>query len=204
MIIDRKRRLAFVHIPKTGGTSITAALFQVRGYEAQHRHGWQMERHDRRTMHDGLRPFDGREECTVFASVRNPFGRMLSYYSAVRRREPVGKSPPFVALIREAKAKAFDDWMEAFASSPRYAWFRRSQSEMIRCRDDRVDEVLRFERLADDWADLCARIDLQDVDPLPHANKSEHGHWRDEIGERGRAVIERLYARDLDELGYEW
>jgi hypothetical protein len=60
--------------------------------------------------------------------------------------------------------------------------------------------VGRYERLADDFAEVCRRMGVQR--PLPHLNASDRPgreQWTDAAVERAREV----YSRDFDAFGYD-
>ncbi|MBV6513619.1 MAG: hypothetical protein FMNOHCHN_03154 [Ignavibacteriaceae bacterium] len=53
-------------------------------------------------------------------------------------------------------------------------------------------EILRFERLKQDWADLLQKYQIQGLpDFLPHENQSQHKDWREEIsGENLKMILD--------------
>ena len=199
MIIDPRRGFAFVHIPKTGGTSITSALFRDR-HDVNPK-GWQMKHHRRNTMHDGLRAFPERSRCLVFAFVRNPYDRIVSYYHAMRRSDPAGY-PKSRAFMETAHRSDLESFLLRIEGDLKVGWFTRTQRAATRTANDVCDFIGRFERLEEDFAEVCRRIGIE-VE-LPRINVSSHGHYRDELTPTARAVVERMWGEDLEEFGYRW
>ena len=98
MIISHGRRYIFVHIPKTGGTSLALALEaramaddvligdtpkaikrrrrRLRGLETSGR----LWKHSRLADIEGLVTREQMAEYFTFTLVRNPWDRMVSYY----------------------------------------------------------------------------------------------------------------------------
>src|SRR6056297_2254065 len=114
MIVSRGRRYIFVHIPKTGGTSMALALEdramaddvlvgdtpkarrrrkRLKGVETAGR----LWKHSTLAEAEGLITRAEMAELFTFALVRNPWDRMVSYYHWLRNQE---FDHPQVALAR--------------------------------------------------------------------------------------------------------
>ena len=63
-----------------------------------------------------------------------------------------------------------------------------------------VTRMLRFERLADDWRELCQDIGVE-VD-LPTINQSDHMQWQAAYTSEMRARLSYLYHGDFALLPY--
>ena len=121
MIISRGRRYIFVHIPKTGGTSLALAL-EARAMKddiligdtpkAKRRRGRvaKLNAAGRLWKHSTLADIEGVveraefDELFVFTLVRNPWDRMVSYYHWLRVQ---AFSHPAVALAKSSDFKSF-------------------------------------------------------------------------------------------------
>jgi hypothetical protein len=67
-----------------------------------------------------------------------------------------------------------------------------------------VDQVLRFERLADDFAEVSRHIFGEEV-RLPKRNVSrDPTHYRDFYDAAGRALIAEKYRDDIEAFGYRF
>lgn len=66
-----------------------------------------------------------------------------------------------------------------------------------------VEHLIRFESLADGWAEVCRRVGVQHE--LPHLRNAQQdrgfGH-EDFLTDAARAVVAKLYARDFEWFGY--
>jgi len=72
LIINRKRKFAYIHIPKTGGTSLSSILLKVDGSEIL-------------AIHDSIRLLNDVDDYFIFTIVRNPFTRLASaYYDRIK------------------------------------------------------------------------------------------------------------------------
>ena len=105
----------FIHIPKTGGESIT--LYLERNLPTER---WQ-GKHSRACHHD----ID--DDVFVFTCVRNPYHRVLSGYFYMLRR---GRNPKMTL-----EQFIFDYDMKDYVAHPQWEWVK----------DARVDHIARLE-----------------------------------------------------------
>jgi len=217
------RGFIFVHIPKTGGTSVTAALhnagvvFDFDGDGIWGRlealpNGADVLRRLKRTfpintiVHFAekhlpaqiLREFVTREvwqRAFSFAIVRNPWDLVVStyFFIAEHRGDFDRLEPDYADIIGRSDFARFVRLYPMIASD---------QTSMIEDDAGRiiVDFVGRFERLAEDFASACARIDLRSE--LPQLNTTAHQTYRNYYDDDTRALIEHHFRRDIARFGY--
>ncbi len=188
----------FVHIPKTAGSSVANALF---GSQVGHR---PIRRH--LAYHPVLV-----RSYFKFAFVRNPWDRLHSAYKyfansvgsrahrdhrwANEHIAPFGSFLEFVsALDRPSFAKRVR----------RYSHFRDQLDWVVDPRTGEValDFIGRFESLAEDFAEICRRLEV-DV-ALPHRRPSGGGDYRSEYDAHSIEIIRKVYVRDIDAFGYDF
>ncbi len=215
------RGFAFVHIPKTGGTSLVRALAAERTeYTA---YGvWDMleaspEREAIATAirrNFGLASFvsfpqqhlpaaalrallgDAWDSLFSFACVRNPWDMLVSTYAFARAHAPgvSTEDPDRSALM--ARCDTFARFVEL------YPLLRADQTAMVSDGDlVLVTEVLRFERLADDVAALRDRLGLTLALGFENASARE-ADYRTYFTPRTQALAAKHFARDIDRFGY--
>ncbi len=198
MIWSPSRKLCFIHIPKTGGTSIEIA------YEPQIRFGdvmlaaWRLglDVSYGKYLHVGkhspairIAQLVGRQEfnaCFSFAVVRDPVDRMVSYYNCIHSYNHTG--PYEIALKAIAD---FADFVEATA--PRFS----SQALLVldpQAQEVMVSRLIPYPRLEEGWRQICDMFGLDA--PLPHVNASRPVAL--EVSDEARALVRRLYAVDCD------
>ena len=185
----------FVHIPKTGGTSIEkffgAKLFARTG---KHHSVSQL----RQEVGD-----DDWNHYFKFSFVRNPWDRMVSYFN--------WRSQDLQNV--DIKGRTFKEWLtfllaEDFSSLTLNHSFQsgiKPQFAMLADGDKlAVDFVGRFENLQYDFDRVCDRIGIE-RQILPHKNAMPRKqHYTDFYDEESQALVRTLYLQDIECFGYEF
>ena len=179
----------FIHINKTGGTSVDKAL----GIPAK----------DHRTVREVQRSI-GRDKWTdaySFAFVRNPYDKVVSHFHyRVRtgRIEGTGESD-------------FANWVErAYGPDPDLSIripekMFLPQMEWLAGEDGHraVDFIGRFETLDADFATVADRLGFRGR-TLPVLNVTANRRpTRDYFDRRSAAIVTTHFARDFENFGYE-
>ncbi len=205
MIISPGRRYIFVHIPKTGGTSLALAL-EDRAMKddiligdtpkAQRRKRRLQEinapgrvwKHATLADIEGVVPLDDK---LVFTLVRNPWDRVVSYYHWLKDQN---FSHPAVAL---AKQQSFTD----FVCAPATQSALRANPYGHYVTGAAAPVFVRIEHFAADIAPVVAHLgfDLE----LPRVNASDRARdWTRYYCERSKAIIAEVCAEDIERFGY--
>lgn len=215
MILSRDRGLIFVHIPKTGGTSLARAL-ETRATatdiligdtpKARRRRGrvarlqgqarGRLWKHSTLADIDGLLTPDDIAAMFTVTLVRNPWDRMLSYYTWARAQHFDHPA------VRRAKTLDF----EGFLSAPetRAACAAQPARAYMTAADGReyARLFIRLEALTEDaaplWAHLGFRLDI------PHLNASARGEYRRHYSDRSAAILAKIAAEDIARFGYRF
>lgn len=197
MIWSASRNFCFIHIAKTGGTSITAAyephmVFNdvvlggtVMGERLQDQYRRRFALH----KHSGARAIidaagaEAFARAYTFAVLRDPVDRMVSLYRWLRGG-PAGGHP-----LRDV---ALANGLEAFATIARQSF--TPQAAQVKVNGIvAVTRLYRFDELARSWAAVAAMLGIDA--PIPHSNESKAAPV--EVSPAARAVIEASYAEDL-------
>lgn len=175
----------FIHINKTGGSSIEAAL----GIPFQHRTAAEV-------IEDiGVDRWSRR---FTFAFVRNPWDKVASHYRYRVRTDQTGLASAgigfeeWVHLAYGERDPRFYDKPRMFM--PQVDWISDASGRVA------VDFVGRFESLRDDFQRVCRALGRRA--DLPHLKRSNRGDYRELYGRDSAEVVARRFAPDLDAFGY--
>lgn len=177
----------FIHINKTGGTSIVKAL----DLPGEHRTALE------KIQELGRKRWDN---CFSFAVIRNPWDKVVSHYAYRVQTNQTGLG---------AKDLEFKDWVRAAYGDRDPAYYDRPkmfQSQTDWCVDETgtivVNHFCRFENLNADFAEVCQKIG-KNVE-LPHLKSSKRGNYREYYDDQTRDIIADRFAKDLENFKYEF
>lgn len=186
-------RAIFVHTPKAAGTSIALSIFGELPYHYM--------------AADYLAIF-GRstfEAYLTFTFVRNPWDRLYSAYTYLSRGGWDDKDKAWAAE-HLAPYRDFADFVRQGLERPEIQAFMHfiPQHEFVCDRRGRVlvKHVGYFETIADDFRTICGRIGVDAA--LAHTNRSTEADYRGHYDEQTRAIVARVYARDIAIFGYDF
>lgn len=206
MRISDSHQLLFVHVQKTGGVSMERVLAEhipdlrqvgpARHYTLSQILKWEPE----------LRTY------WIVGFVRNPWARMLSWWSMIRDVQTAVSQGVDSVGTRQMTRNRF--W-QAVAKYPDFETFldrgpqehkrlRRPQVEYLSTRTRRADFIGRTESYEADVRAVLARLGYPVPTMLPHANRSEHGSYRDHYSPAARDRVAEVFRKDIDAFGYEF
>lgn len=196
-MISRKHKFIFIHIPKTGGTSIERALNidpvnlsvdNLTGF--LHNFGW--------LQHCTLQEMELKFNIKLnnflkFTVIRNPWDRMVSNYFYSKRRD----------------SKKYSTFNE-FVFQPKYANQYHQKHDLSQfdfvCDNQgkiNIDYFCRFENLQHDFNMICDKLEIS-RSQLPHTKKTNHKHYTEYYDDQTRQIVAERYAKDIKYFGYEF
>lgn len=205
MLISHKHKFVFVHVPKTGGDSVSAALSEfadVDGSQGRSKH-WPARRiRNEHFVGSGL----AWSSCHSFGVIRNPWQQVHSDYWFCRQ-SPVpgielGSWRDKVIRCKQIDFAQFvvDMCGEHGQSGP--GLFRHYLSD--RDGNPMVSQVIRQEDLTTQWPTLCERLGLPAIE-LPRKNVTPNrSDYREDYDERSRFLVGRKFADDVARFGYSF
>jgi hypothetical protein len=216
MVISNKYKFLFVHIAKTGGTSIRSTLERYRlrdplylpqficsriSHLTGHRIGCKIPRHAKVIAAYEMLPRDLFNSLFKFAFVRNPWDLQVSSFHHIKRERP----------HRMEGHEDFESFLRWKFDLERPYQFHIDTS--IELQSDYlvdlhgnvlVDFIGRFENLAEDFAHICDRIGIK-TPTLAHKRKAgDRKSYRKYYTDDTAALVARHFKADIDMFGYSF
>lgn len=208
MRVSDSNRVLFVHVPKTGGSTIDA-MFDNEVPDAR--------RVEDRARHAPLgRLLKAEPELAdywIFGFVRNPWARMVSWWSMVNgvfASVAAGDPKAIQKIERFPKAwlpeGEFADDFDAFVleGTAKIAKVGRPQIHTLSSPERKADFIGRIESYDADYNQVRRRLGLPEIEVAPRKNKSKHRDYREYYNETTRRKVEEVYADDIEAFGYEF
>jgi len=146
LLINRTQKWAFIHIPKTGGTTITSLLQTIPGTQLVNSHGTINELTDV-------------DDYFIFSFVRNPYTRFASWYEHYKKQNSYNK--PFSDFINSINHLDF-----VFFSQEYFLYHGATDTK-------KVSFVGKFENYENDLKFIFEKINVN-FEKVPHLNPNKY------------------------------
>ncbi len=206
MRVSDSRRFVYVHNQKTGGvtmeTVLDRAVPDVRG-DRPNRH---------LTLTQILEQEPALTDYWIFGVVRNPWARMVSWWSMIHDGVTRAAQGNQGAIKRIQKysvwriVSTYPDFEHFIMHGPdEIPRLGQPQLSRLQAPQRNADYIGRTETLTADIATILAHLGLPASEEIPRKNASSHaGSYRDFYTLTTRERVAQLYAADIDEFGYEF
>lgn len=216
MLLSHRYNFLFVHIAKTGGTSVRTALQKYRWRDPYYLPQWlaskmsglvnhevaiKLPRHCKAITAQEMLPREFYNALFKFAFVRNPWDLQVSSYHHIQRERPQLLEPgeSFEAFLRR-KLDPERPWQYHIDTSitRQTDYLTDLRGELI------VDFIGRYENLQADFDTACDRIGLA-RQVLPHRRKADdRNRYREYYDASTRALVAEHFAADIERLDYSF
>lgn len=200
-MICHRRKVIFVHLRRTAGNSIEAALGGILLFDRWFRRTdtWDNGLHRGRSWYK--RDRRGHRIHATAAEIRSLYPREFDrYFRFTIVRNPWEQTASLYGRLHphDARFAGFRDWLRRFdldrGTVPQASLF----DDDGRCL---VDFIGRFERLQEDFAAACGRAGMPRC-ALPRTNSGTGLALAEVYDDESRERVERLYAADIARFGY--
>lgn len=214
MLLSIKYNFLFVHIAKTGGTSVRAALAPLRwrdpmfipqfiasrlSHATGHRIASKFPRHAKIIAAKEMLPRELFEKLFKFAFVRNPWDLQVSSWHHLRRERPhlIDHLPGFESFLRW-KLDPERPYQYHIDTSIEH------QTDYLKDLDGTilVDFIGKYENLQEDYEEACRRIRIKPP-TLPHKRQAkERTDYRDYYDDDLAQLVADYFREDIETFGY--
>lgn len=187
-MINDKHKFIFIHIGKTGGTSIEHALNpnvkldsrkSILGTGNTNLKGKHYSAIQYKNKFENI--FDS---YFKFTFVRNPWDLEVSLYKWFDLC--FKKNTPFKKHLQSRQDRmGFTRWM-----------CDSNQNNL-------VDFIGKFENLQEDFNIICDKIGIPQQ-KLPHKNRTKHKHYTEYYDDETRQIVAEKCAKDIEHFGYQF
>jgi hypothetical protein len=185
MVLD-ELQLAFVHIARTGGTSIEAAL---AGQD-----WWNISPDTKHMSARQTRAQMGEEKWSTFfkfSIVRNPWDRVVSMFA----------TSWWMGDDRQCDAKAeFEYFIENLTPHPNEKYSSLMYSEII---NEQLDMIIRYEAIQKGFDKVCELVGKPPV-ILGREESRQRRHYSVYYTDTTRKKVGELFKRDIEDYQYKF
>ena len=209
-MICRQRKIIFIHIPKTGGTSIEDIIWGTNRKQRSPEQLWMgivgpgRNKYQTGGLQHLLAAQVRREvgadlfgACFKFAVVRNPWDKAVSQYvymkqrRDLRRRIGINRFSSFKTYLSRLHRFDHVQWM------PQWRFLLDENGEML------MDFIGRFEDFEADVRNALAQVNIP-CNTLPHEKKGKRDHYARYYDQESREMVAHIYAKDIELFGYSF
>jgi hypothetical protein len=219
MLVSHGRKLVFVHIQKTGGDTVSRLMGEsipdIFCFKAKHEFAVK-----------AAAELERWNEYFKFAFVRNPWDRLVSWYSMIKDAETIRwhqiltnqRIRSHFRQTRENKlwryvlhnSSTFEEFIinctdEIEVDEGVYYSFAYNQLDYIADSNDDllVDFIGRFESFGSDLYKVYDRLGLE-LGSIPHENRSVRGHYSTFYTPETETIVRKRFQRDIEYFGYKF
>ena len=188
-MVSHKHKCIFVHIIKTGGTSIEKFF---RGGKVHKFAKNYKKRVGNKKWNNYFK----------FTFVRNPWDKMVSQYFYIQKRKEGKYELKFREFILAFESCPESEYIKGNGVAVRYnpiqlPWILDDNGNCL------VDFIGRYENLQEDFNTVCDKIGIPQQ-KLPHENKSKHKHYTEYYDEKTKQIVAKKYAKDIEYFEYKF
>ena len=203
MPVCHERKIAFVHVPKTAGTSVFNYFEFKKNVRSLHRcfcnYTVSLTHLTLHQMHDLINI----KNYYKFAFVRNPWDRLVSKFNFDLQQNK-GSIKPFYHNGN------FDDFIKNLSDNFNYI-LQLKPTQFISChfvpqtnfvfsKKIKLDFLGRFENFDQDISKLAEKFNIKKE--IKHENKTNHKSYDLYYSNKTRDIVEKLYKEDIKNFGY--
>ena len=200
---SKEKNFIYIHLPKTGGTSICHALskFATEDYKV---HDGKLKKKDTAyrlyidgkhfNKHELLVEVKNRLEGSFynnafkFTCVRNPYERVISHYF-------------WKFETNEFNRKKFIDFFSGKKKNNTH-WGSQKRSVTIENKVE-MDYIIKMENIQEDFNEVCSQLNIDKI-ILPHKNKTNHSHYREYYNDNMKNLVTEWYKEDIEFFKYNF
>lgn len=208
MMIDHEHKFIFIHIPKTGGTSVETFFMPSIKDRIKNVYGSSPLQPDNQAhlkfYHLQIQyPHLNFDEYFKFAVVRNPWDRVVSNFFHTKRKQR--KDLRKFLGFGMSKDFTFNEFVEKIQHLKKQHPHYDEQWSFLIDKQEKfnMDYIARMENLENDFMKICKKLKIADS-KIPHVNKAKRGSYVKYYNDETKQIVAEKYARDIEYFNYEF
>jgi hypothetical protein len=189
------QNIEFIHIPKTGGTTILSHLSTLDSNK------FDVDRLHRTALQYSAIDNDFESKFT-FSVVRNPYQRLVSLWQYELKKQLGTKNInykhylDFNVWLKEQACHL--DWNRAFMILPQWHWISNWDNNCI------IKKVYKFENFNDIIIDLSSMLNTKfDVNLVTNTSMKKH-NYKEISNSESKNIMLKLCKVDCEKFNYDW
>jgi len=213
-MISKKYKCIFIHIPKTGGSSIESLIWNKYSKTEENLWNGFIDEYHNKYQTGGLQHLKAVQVLNEispfrfnnyfkFTIVRNPFDKAVSQFEYLKKRKDLRD---FIGI---KSSSSFKNYLELIQEKNHVQWEPQTNFIYDSKNELMVDFLGRFEDYDNDVNHILDVIGKRrgffgKPRSIPHLKKSSRRHYSSYYDEESVKLIEQIYGRDLDLLNYQF
>ena len=202
MLVNNKRKLVFIHIPKNAGTTFKSVLYSTHGDVEWKRPFTDEKKYTHSPLKSFYASFPESNDYKVITIIRNPYERALSWYSYYRTPTYYNRHPQMRAV--HYAQQPFLEFLKWYNRSFKSKWEMLPQVWWYTHKNKlHSDYQIRFENLEQDINKVSKELEMDITFKIPHNNKSSESLTVGDVYcDESISIINEWYKEDFKKLDY--
>ena len=202
MLVNNKRKLVFIHIPKNAGTTFKSVLYSTHGDVEWERPFTDEKKYTHTPLKSFYASFPESKDYKVITIIRNPYERALSWYSYYRTPTYYNRHPQMRAV--HYAQQPFLEFLKWYNRSFKSKWEMLPQVWWYTHKNKlHSDYQIRFENLEQDINKVSKELEMDITFKIPHNNKSSESFTVGDVYcDESISIINEWYKEDFKKLDY--
>ena len=191
MTISHQLKMIFIHVHRTGGTALTDVLRQNLGGDF-----------DILTQHSNVKTLvpgflEKYEGYYTFGFTRNPWSRILSWYSLIHLNDQKSLAEERKRLEEFIEWDAAADFTTQFFHYNSLDYFSNKKGEL------KVDKIFQYENFESEVGILFNQLNLP-LTEVPIRNETYSKNYREYYTDKSRSLIAQKCKKDIQYFRYSF
>lgn len=198
LMINHKYKLIFIHIPRTGGTSIEKALCGKDWFNI-HAPSKHLNAYSAKKIYS-----EYWDKYFKFTFVRNPWDRMVSMLK-YGNFYGVGMSSDKICMKNYLTYFESIEYDKRFFNLKQFEDFQKLDNSVYRnIIGEEMDFIGRFENLQEDYNEICKQCNIKENKLPLMENSPERLHYREYYDQENKNLVAEKYKLDIKMFNYEF